>query len=68
MPVESSATRSYQVVVNDEEQYSICFADRAPTNGWRPVGPVGPKEECLTWIENTWTDIRPISLRRSAAR
>ncbi|MFE3690272.1 MbtH family protein [Streptomyces sp. NPDC059129] len=68
MPIESSATPSYQVVVNEEEQYSICCADRVPTNGWRSVGPVGSKEECLTWIANAWTDIRPVSLRRSPAR
>ena len=53
-----------KVVVNDEEQYSIWFADREPPSGWREVGKVGPKEECLAYIEEVWTDMRPKSLRK----
>ncbi|MET9919965.1 MULTISPECIES: MbtH family protein [unclassified Streptomyces] len=59
--------RSYQVVVNDEEQYSIWPADRAAPAGWRAVGPSGPKAECLEYIDRTWTDMRPLSLRRRLA-
>ena len=54
----------YKVVVNDEEQYSIWFADREPPAGWRAVGKEGPKEECLAYIEEVWTDMRPLSLRQ----
>ncbi len=56
--------RAYQVVMNDEEQYSIWFADREPPSGWRPVGKEGPKDECLEYIERVWTDMRPLSLRK----
>lgn len=52
-----------QVVVNGEEQYSIWPAGRALPAGWRPVGFVGTREECLAHIETTWTDMRPKSLR-----
>jgi MbtH protein len=52
-----------KVVINDEEQYSIWFADREPPLGWRAVGKEGPKEECLAYIEEVWTDMRPKSLR-----
>ena len=52
-----------KVVVNDEEQYSIWFADRDPPPGWREVGKQGPKDECLAYIEEVWTDIRPLSLK-----
>jgi MbtH protein len=55
----------YKVVVNDEEQYSIWFADREPPPGWRVVGKEGPKEECLAYIEEAWTDMRPLSLRKA---
>jgi MbtH protein len=55
---------TYKVVVNDEEQYSIWFADREPPAGWRVVGKEGPKAECLAYIEEVWTDMRPKSLRR----
>ncbi len=56
--------RSYKVVINHEEQYSIWFADREPPLGWQEVGVEGSKKECLDYIEEVWTDIRPLSLRR----
>jgi MbtH protein len=55
---------SYTVVVNDEEQYSIWPADRDIPAGWRVTGVVGSKDECLAHIEEVWTDMRPLSLRR----
>ncbi|MCP2168581.1 MbtH family protein [Goodfellowiella coeruleoviolacea] len=56
-----------RVVVNHEEQYSIWPADREPPAGWTPVGVTGTEDECLDWIERTWTDLRPLSLRRAMA-
>ena len=56
-----------KVVVNDEEQYSIWFVDRAVPAGWREAGKEGTKEECLAYIEEVWTDMRPLSLRRAMA-
>ena len=61
---ETEDTRMYKVVVNHEEQYSIWFADREPPLGWREVGKSGPKAECLTYIKEVWTDMRPLSLRK----
>ena len=54
----------YKVVVNHEEQYSIWFADREPPLGWREVGKTGPKADCLAYIKEVWTDMRPLSLRK----
>jgi MbtH protein len=54
----------YEVVVNDEQQYSIWFADRDRPAGWHLVGKRGSKAECLAHIEQVWTDMRPLSLRR----
>ncbi|HEU4536451.1 MAG TPA: MbtH family protein [Polyangiaceae bacterium] len=62
---EQADGRTYQVVVNHEEQYSIWFADRAPPAGWREVGVVGSRTECLAHIEQAWTDMRPLGLRRT---
>ena len=56
--------KTCKVVVNEEEQYSIWFVDREPPPGWRAVGKEGPKEECLAYIEEVWTDMRPLSLRK----
>jgi len=55
--------RMYKVVVNHEEQYSIWFADREPPAGWVTVGRAGRKAECLEYINEVWTDMRPLSLR-----
>jgi MbtH protein len=57
-------TRIYRVVVNHEEQYSIWFADREIPLGWREVGRSGTRGECLAYIEEVWTDMRPLSLRK----
>lgn len=57
-------TTTYQVVVNHEEQYSIWPVGRELPLGWSGVGQQGPKGECLTYIENVWTDMRPLSLRK----
>jgi MbtH protein len=62
-PDDDDATE-YQVVVNDEEQYSIWPADRDPPAGWRADGTRGPKAICLKHIEEVWTDMRPLSLRK----
>ncbi len=57
-------TTIYKVVVNHEEQYSIWPADRAIPPGWKDAGKSGPKAECLAYIKEVWTDMRPLSLRK----
>jgi MbtH protein len=56
--------RTYAVVVNDEEQYSIWWDERELPAGWRREGFTGTREECLAHIDEVWTDMRPLSLRR----
>lgn len=63
MPQEHQA-RPQMVVINDEEQYSIWPVEREPPAGWHPDGFTGTEEECLAYIDETWTDMRPASLRR----
>jgi MbtH protein len=53
----------YNVVVNHEEQYSIWPANRENALGWSNAGKSGTKEECLAYIKEVWTDMRPKSLR-----
>jgi MbtH protein len=59
--------RTYKVVINHEEQYSIWWADRENALGWSDVGKSGTKEECLAYIDEVWTDMRPLSLRQKMA-
>jgi MbtH protein len=54
----------YRVVVNHEEQYSIWPEWKEIPAGWRAVGPTGRKDECLSYIKEVWTDMRPLSLRK----
>jgi MbtH protein len=61
--VIESGERNYQVVVNDEEQYSVWPSGRNVPEGWRCEGPEGSKDECIAYIERVWTDMRPLSLR-----
>ncbi len=56
--------RIYKVVVNHEEQYSIWPADREIPLGWNEEGKQGTKRECLDHIQEVWTDMRPLSLRK----
>ena len=50
----------FDVVVNDEEQYSIWQAGSEPPAGWRAEGFSGPRQECLEHIAAVWTDMRPV--------
>lgn len=57
---------TYQIVINDEEQYSIwpSFKKELPP-GWRAVGFEGEKQACLDRIKELWVDMRPRSLREA---
>jgi MbtH protein len=54
----------FKVVVNHEEQYSIWPAYREIPPGWSDVGVGGVRAECLAYIKEAWTDMRPLSLRK----
>lgn len=54
----------YRVVVNFEEQYSIWPDYKQIPEGWREAGKAGTKAECLAYINETWVDMRPLSLRK----
>ena len=56
--------RMYKVIVNHEEQYSIWPADRENALGWNDAGKSGTKGECLAYIKEVWTDMKPTSLRK----
>jgi MbtH protein len=64
MDEDNPDREAYTVVINDEEQYSIWPASREMPPGWKQAGPTGPKGECLAYIKEVWTDMRPLSLRK----
>ncbi len=57
----------FYVLVNDEEQHSLwpTFAD-VPA-GWRVVFGADSRANCLRYVEENWTDMRPKSLRDAMA-
>ena len=57
---------AFFALVNDEEQYSLWPVFHAVPEGWRIAfgGPDGaPRQAVLDWIDETWTDMRPRTLR-----
>ena len=55
----------FQVLVNDEGQYSIWPGAKEVPAGWTAIGPTGGKPECIEFIEKNWIDMRPRSLQRA---
>src|SRR3954451_10603971 len=66
-PVSEDPADRYLVVRNDEEQYSIWSADREVPAGWQQVGVEGTRQDCLSHIDQVWTDMRPASVRAGLA-
>tara|TARA_B100000614_G_C14477757_1_gene465350 strand:+ start:616 stop:843 length:228 start_codon:yes stop_codon:yes gene_type:complete len=62
--IENETQEMYLVLVNHEEQYSLWPSYKPIPAGWRAVGKERTKDECLTYIEEVWTDMRPLSLRK----
>lgn len=57
----------YRVVISDEERYSIWPEYKEIPWGWRADEKSGTKQECLDYIKEVWTDMRPLSLRQKMA-
>lgn len=58
---------TYQVLRNDEDQYSLWPADIDVPAGWYQVGKEGTREDCSAYVDEVWTDMRPRSLRERMA-
>lgn len=64
MDDDRADTTTYRVVVNHEEQYSIWPTWKEVPAGWKDTGKQGSKADCLAYIKEVWTDMRPLSLRQ----
>ena len=67
---EADPAEIFDVVVNDEEQYSIWSVDLPMPAGWRAAGYRGSRAGCLAHVDAHWVDMRPRSVRerQDAAR
>ena len=61
---EYKSPELFFVVKNQEEQYSIWPCYKKIPMGWESIGEAKKKEDCLEYIEEVWTDMRPLSLRK----
>ena len=62
---ENEDLTTYRVVLNHEEQYSIWPAGKKNPPGWTDAGKAGSKTECMAYVKEVWTDMRPLSLRKA---
>ncbi|MEV4442400.1 MbtH family protein [Streptomyces sp. NPDC049577] len=56
------AQGTYLVLVNDEGQHSLWPSFTDVPAGWTAVHGPGTRQECLDYVEENWTDMRPKSL------
>lgn len=57
---DDSAT--YAVVVNSENQHALWPVAIQVPDGWTVVHAGDTRQNCLAYVEENWTDIRPASL------
>ena len=61
-----STDPTYRVVISDEGRYSIWPEYKEIPWGWRADSKLGPKQACLNYIAEAWTDMRPLSLQTAS--
>ncbi|MFF2148844.1 MbtH family protein [Kitasatospora sp. NPDC058190] len=57
----------YYVLLNDEGQHSLWPAFAEIPAGWTAAHGVAPRQECLDYVNEHWTDMRPRSLAEAMA-
>lgn len=65
---ETDDTTTYNVIVNHEEQYAIWPDFKQIPTGWRYGNKTGAKSDCLAYIKEVWTDLRPLTVRQQMAQ
>lgn len=61
--IDAEPPEEWLVLVNAEEQYALWPAASAIPAGWNVVLPRGPKAAARAFVDLTWTEQRPKSLR-----
>ena len=54
---------TFLVLVNDEGQHSLWPTFAAVPAGWQVAAPAGTRAQALDFVEQHWTDLRPLSVR-----
>jgi MbtH protein len=64
MADDEANNRVHVVLLNEEGQYSLWSRGKTIPSGWRSAGKEGSKAQCLSYVDDHWTDMRPVSLRK----
>jgi MbtH protein len=56
---------TFLVLVNDEDQHSLWPAFTDVPAGWRVAHGEASRAACVEYVERSWTDLRPKSLREA---
>lgn len=62
------AVDRWTVLINGEEQYGLFPAILPIPGGWRAAGFEGSEDACMEYVDEHWTDMRPLSLRNAVER
>ncbi|MFE0652458.1 MbtH family protein [Streptomyces sp. NPDC059534] len=62
-PFEDEGGR-FLVLVNAEEQHSLWPAEIPVPDGWDVAHGPQDRAGCLRYVEDSWTDMRPASIRK----
>jgi MbtH protein len=54
----------FHVLVNSEGQYCLWPVHIEVPAGWRVVVEASDRDKCITFIENNWRDMQPMTLKR----
>jgi MbtH protein len=57
----------FYVLVNDEDQHSLWPTFAPVPAGWRIAFGAAARQDCIAYVEENWTDMRPRSLREAMA-
>jgi MbtH protein len=66
--MNAEENQAFTVLVNQEGQYSLWSIKKSVPPGWTQCGVTGTKAQCLEYVDKTWTDMRPKSMRDGGQR
>jgi MbtH protein len=61
---DETESRVFIVLKNAEEQFSLWPKGKEIPKGWTSVGMEGSEDACSKYVDEVWTDMRPLSLRK----
>jgi MbtH protein len=62
---DEDGARLFKVLINEEDQYSLWPATFDVPRGWWETGKHGTQQECTTYVDEVWTDMRPRTVREA---